>query len=279
MAKEKAILRGFDMTVPDIGDQLHFRLPLLSFHDSPTLYVAGRVDWHGDRQVLSVIDDPEYLEMATLLTNEDAQQIASGEGVVVAGAEFFQAVSRVGFQMDGFNRLSPADCECWISVATPTDFVALKRDLVDESRTVFDEELGKARRQRNRLTDRGNAAMLILRRCGPLRQEDLAIRQLAAARQNRDLDLYRRLLARFELELGETEDRLHKQAERHIELADAPRGASWWSNISKTLHRKTHRLSSTNRPSSAGSVSSVSRVGEGSLSRTEKPRRRKTQAS
>ena len=81
--------------------------------------------------------------------------------------------------------------------------------------------------------------MLILRRCGPLHREDLAIRQLAAARQNRNLDLYRRLLARFELELGEPEDRLHKQAERHIELADALEGTYWrWRNMreSKVPH-------------------------------------------
>ena len=225
MANDKVALRGFDMAVPDVGDQLHFRQPLLSFGGNSTLYVARRVDWHGDGQALAVVDECEAVEMATLFTDGIVRHVTSGEGVAVAGAEFFQAASRVGLQMDGFNRLSALDCECWISVATPADFVALKRDLVDESRTVFDEELGKARRQRSRLTDRGNAAMLILRRCGPLRREDLAIRQLAAARQNRDLDLYRRLLARFELELDEPEDRLHKQVERHIDLADALEGS------------------------------------------------------
>lgn len=226
MANDKMVLRGFDMAVPDVGDQLHFRQPLLSFSGNSALYVARRVDWRGDGQALAVVDECEATEMATLFTDGVVRHVTSGEGVAVAGAEFFQAASRVGLQMDGFNRLSALDCECWISVATPADFVALKRDLVDESRTVFDEELGKARRQRSRLTDRGNAAMLILRRCGPLRREDLAIRQLAAARQNRDLDLYRRLLARFELELDEPEDRLHKQVERHIDLADAVEGLS-----------------------------------------------------
>lgn len=61
--------------------------------------------------------------------------------------------------------------------------------------------------------------MLILRRCGPLRDEDLAIRQLAAAKQNKELDLYRRLLARFARDLRESEDDLHQRVERHIELA------------------------------------------------------------
>ena len=227
MIEGEAILRGFDMTVSDVGDQLHFRQPLLSFGTSSKLYVAGRVDWHGDKLALTKVDDPEDLEMATLLTDGVGRRVTSGKGVVVAGAAFFQAASRAGFQLGGFSCLSAEDDECWIRVATAEEFVALKGELIDESREVFDEELGEARRQGSRLTKRGNAAMLILRRCGPLHREDLAIRQLAAARQNRDLDLYRRLLARFELELDEPEDRLHKQADRHIELADAEVRAGW----------------------------------------------------
>ena len=221
MADDEVVLRGFDMPVSDMGDQLHFRLPLLSFRSSPTLYLAGRVDWHADRQaLLTVVDDPEDREFATLLTDGVSRYLASGQGVIVAGAEFFQAASRIGDQLGDFSHLSAGDCECWIRVATPTAFVALERNLIDQSKAVFDQELGKARRQSSRLMERGNAAMLALSSCGPLRREDLAIRQLAAARQNRDLDLYRRLLTRFEHELGEPEDRLHKQAGRHIELAD-----------------------------------------------------------
>ena len=244
MANGEVVLQGFDMAVPDVGDQLHFRQPLLSFGGNSTLYVARRVDWHGDGQALAVVDECEAIGMATLLTDGIVRHVSSGEGVAVAGAGFFQAASRVGLQMDGFNRFSAADCECWISVATPADFVALKRDLVDESRTVFDEELGKASRQRSRLTERGNAAMLVLRRCGPLHREDLAIRQLAAARQNRDLDLYRRLLARFEIELGEPEDRLHKKAARHIELADTPKitYSRWLEYNVSAEHKPKHSI-------------------------------------
>ena len=229
MANE-AVLRGFDMTVSDIGDQLHFRLPLLSFRSSPTLYVAGRVDWHADRQALTIVDDPEDREMATLLPDGVGQAIASGQGVIVAGAEFFHAASLVGGQLDGFSRLSREDCEYRIRIATPEEFVALKGDLVAESRAVFDRELGKASRQGGPLTEHGNAAIRVLRRCGPLRRDDLAIRQLAAALQNQDLDLYRRLLTRFEHELGEPEDHLDKQARRHIDLADAPEGVWSWLN-------------------------------------------------
>ena len=229
MANE-AVLRGFDMPVSDIGDQLHFRLPLLSFRSSPTLYVAGRVDWLDDIQALTIVDDPEDLEMATLLADGASRPVASGQGVVVAGAEFFHAASLVGGQLDGFDPLSTGDCECWIRIATPAEFVALKGNLIEKSRAVFDRELGKASRQGRPLAARGNAAMRVLRRCGPLRREDLALRQLAAALQNRDLDLYRRLLTRFEHELGEPEDRLNEQARRHIDLADAPEGVWSWLN-------------------------------------------------
>ena len=228
----EVVLRGFDMPVADVGDQLHFRLPLLSFRGSPTLYLAGRVDWDADRQaLLTVVDDPEDRELATLLTDGVSRSLAPGEGVIVAGAEFFHAASRVGDELDGFSHLSASDCECWVHMAPPAEFVALQRKLIDQSRPVFDQELGKASRQRSPLMERGNAAMLVLSSCGPLRQEDLAIRQLAAARQNKDFDLYRRLLARFEHELGETEDRLHNQTGRHIELAEMrvakDEGGSW----------------------------------------------------
>ena len=222
---DEVVLRGFDMPMADIGDQLHFRLPLLSFRSGPTLYLAGRVDWDADRKaLLTVVDDPEDRELATLLTDGGSRHLTPGDGVIVAGAEFFHAASRIGDELDSFSHLSAAGCECWIHMAPPAEFVALERKLIDQSRAVFDQELGKARRQRSRLMERGNAAMLILSSCGPLRREDLAIRQLAAARQNRDFDLYRRLLARFEHELDEPESRLHKQAGRHIELADAPEG-------------------------------------------------------
>ena len=226
MADDEVILRGFDMPVADIGDQLHFRLPLLSFHGRPTLYLAGRVDWHMDKQrLLTVVDDPDDRELATLLANGVSRYLASGQGVIVAGAEFFNAASRIGDRLDGFIQVPAAGCGCWIRMAKPAEYVALERKLIDESRAVFDHELGKASYQGSRLMERGNAAMLVLSSCGPLRRDDLAIRQLAAARQNRDFDLYRRLLTRFEHELGEPEDRLDEQVRRHIQwVADVVEG-------------------------------------------------------
>ena len=216
-----AVLRGFDVAVADIGDELHLCHPLLSFEGAPTLYVARRLDWQNDRKALAVADPSEASDLGTLLSDTHEQAIASGEAVIAAGTGFVQAAKAAGVQLDGsettFARVR--DTECRISVATQANFAKLKIRLADEARTTFDEELGDAARRGRHLSERGNAALLIMRRCGPRRQDDLAIRQLAGALQNRELDLYRRLLIRFALELGTQENDLDRKAERHIALA------------------------------------------------------------
>ena len=213
-----AVLRGFDVAIADIGDRLRFCQPVVSFEGDSALYVARRLDWQNDRKVLAVTDPAEATELGTLLP-DTRQSIASGEGVVAVGTGFVQAaaVSGVGLDRAGIS-FSNLD-ECWIGVATPERFANLKARLTDEARIAFDEALGEAARHGHRLSERGNAALLLLRKCGPRRRDDLAIRQLAGTQQNGDLDLYRRLLVRFALELSVQEDSLHEKVERHIELA------------------------------------------------------------
>lgn len=218
-----AVLRGFDTAVADIGDQLHLCQPLLSFEGDPTLYVARRLDWQDDRKALAVVDPSEASELGTLLPDTHGRTIASGEAVVVVGTGFDRAAKAAGVQFDGaemdFARVG--NTECKIGVATPARFAKLKTRLADEARTAFDEELGDAARRGRSLSERGNAALLLLRRCGPRRRDDLAICQLAGARQNRELD--RRLLIRFAFELGTPKDDLDKKVERHIASAASPR--------------------------------------------------------
>ena len=219
---ETAVLRGFDTAVADIGDQLHICHPLLSFEGDPnTLYVARRLNWRNHQRALAVADPSEASELATLLPDEHRQSIASGEAAVVAGAGFIQAAADAGIQLDGseVSFVRTHESGCWITTATQALFAELRTRLVDEARTEFDKELGNAAGRRQRLSERGNAALFLLRRCGPLRREDLAIRQLAGARQNCEFDLYRRLLVRFELELETQKDNLHREVEQHIKLA------------------------------------------------------------
>lgn len=219
-----AVLRGFDTAVADIGDQLHLCHPLLSFEGDLTLYVARRLDWQNDRKALVIADPSEASDLGTLLPDTHEQAIASGEAVIAVGTGFVRAARAAGVQLDSsemtFARVR--DVECRISIATPANFAKLKTRLADEARTAFDEELGDAARRGHHLSERGNAALLLMRRCGPRRRDDLAIRQLAGARQNRELDLYRRLLRRFALELDTQESDLDKKAERHIALASTP---------------------------------------------------------
>ena len=221
-----AVLRGFDIAVADIGDELHLCHPLLSFEGNDTLYVARRLDWQNDRRkALAVADPSEASDLGTLLPDTHEQAIASGEAVIVVGTGSVQAAKAAGVQLDdsemAFARVR--DAECRIGIATPASFEKLKTRLTAEAWTVFDEALGDAARRKRRLSERGNAALLLLRRCGPRRRDDLAIRQLAGARQNHELDLYRRLLMRFALELDTQQSDLDKKAERHIALASKPR--------------------------------------------------------
>ena len=218
-----AVLRGFDVAVADIGDELHLCHPLLSFEGDPTLYVARRLNWQNDRKALAVADPSEASDLGTLLPDTHKHAIASGEAVIAVGTGFVQATEDAGVQLDGsemaFARVR--DTECRISVATSASFSELKTRLADEARTAFDEELGNAAHRGRRLSKRGNAALLLLRRCGPRRQDDLAIRQLAGALQNREFDLYRRLLIRFALELGTQEHGLDERAKRHVTAASS----------------------------------------------------------
>ena len=179
-----AVLRGFDIAVADIGDQLHLCHPLLSFESDPKLYVARRLNWQNDRKALAVVDPSEASELGTLLPDAHRQPIASGNAVIAVGTGFVQAADAAGVQLDGSEMAFAIvhDAECPISVATPASFAKLKTRLADEARTAFDDELGDAARRRRRLSERGNAALLLLRRCGPRRRDDLAIRQLAGAR-------------------------------------------------------------------------------------------------
>jgi len=229
-----AVLRGFNVAVADIADRLRFCQPVLSFRGDSTLYVARKLDWRNDPKALAVTDPDDVNELGTPLPDA-RQSIASGEGVVAVGAGFVQAAADAGIQLDHAETsfLSLDDAKCRIGVATPERYEDLKERLTEEARTVFDEALGKAARHGRPLSERGNAALLLLRTCGPRRLDDLAIRQLAGALQNRELDLYRRLRIRFSDELGTPEDDLDRKAELHITLSAYP-----WRPASRVLPKQ-----------------------------------------
>ncbi len=232
----RAVLRGFDVAASDVDDRLRFCQPVLSFEGDSTLYIARKLDWRNDSKALVVADPDEADELGTLLS-DTKQSIVSGEGVIVVGAGFVEEAVVAGIQLDNaemsFSSLDGA--ECWISVSTSESFAKLKARLADEARTVFDKALGEAARSNHRLSERGRAALLILRRCGPRRQDDLAIRQLAGARQDREFDLHRRLLIRFARELDTQENDLYERVERHIALAAMSRRKVFGSMVDPSV--------------------------------------------
>lgn len=199
--RKPATLRGFHVSVADIGDQMHLCHPLLSFEDDDALYLAHQLDWQDDPESLAKADPEEAVSHGTMLPTTCRPPIASGQGVVAAGSAFVRAAECASIRLDpeiSFTQLQ--DQPCWVGVTTSAAYAALRTRLVEDARETFDRALADAAANQTCLADGGNAALLLLRRCGPIRRDDLAIRQLAGARQNRELDLYRRLLIRFSLD-------------------------------------------------------------------------------
>ena len=216
-----ATLQGFSVSVADIGDQVHFCHPLLSFEGDPTLYFAHRLDWRNDPEAPVIADPDGASTLGTLLPQAYRRPIDSGDGLVAVGAGFVQAVTAAGVELRGpeisFARIEGS--ECWMGVASPDVHANIRIGLVKEALSAFDEALADAVFHKRRLSERGDAALLLMRKCGPGRRDDLAIRQLSGARQNGELDLYRRLLMRFALELDTQEGVLNERVERHIACA------------------------------------------------------------
>ena len=219
--RKPATLRGFNASVADVGDDMHLCHPLLSFADDPAMYLAHRLDWFDVPDSLAIADPEEAAALGTLLPKTWRRPIASGIGLVAAGAEFVQAAAAVKeglLDSDEvtFERIDILATPCWIGVATPEQYTALTNKLAEAARTAFDEAFRDAVQRGERLLPPGDAALFLMRKCASLRHEDFAIRQLAGERQNGELDIYRRLLMGFALELDTQEDDLDKQVWRHI---------------------------------------------------------------
>ena len=226
--RKPATLRGFPVSVADVGDQMHLCHPLLSFEGDPALYLAHRLDWRNDPEALAIADPNEASALGTLLPSACTRPIASGEGLVALGAGLVQAAAAAQVELldSGIAFVRVDGSECWIGVATPTLYTALRTRLAEESRAAFDKALVEAAQRGSRLSERGDAALLLMRKCGSLRRDDLAIRQLAGARHNGELDLYRRLLIRFALELETQEGVLDGRVKRHVAVAAGRQAAS-----------------------------------------------------
>ena len=97
--RRPATLRGFPVSVADVGDQVHLCHPLLSFEGDPALYLAHRLDWRNDPEALAIADPDEASTLGTLLPPTCARPIASGEGLVVVGSGLVQAAAAAGVEL------------------------------------------------------------------------------------------------------------------------------------------------------------------------------------
>ena len=228
--QECATLRGFHVSVADVGDQMHLCHPLLSFEGDPALYLAHRLDWRDDPKALTIADPDEARVLGTLLPPTCGQPIASGEGLVAMGPEPVRAAETAQVELlDSEIPFVEVDgSECWIGVATSALYMALRTRLAEDARAAFDEALEDAAHRGRRLSERGDAALFLMRKCGSLRRDALAIRQLVGALQNREIDLYRRLLIRFAFELDTQEDVLDERVKRHVATV------TWKADMSRT---------------------------------------------
>lgn len=214
-----ATVRGFPVTVADIGDQMHLCHPLLSFEGDDALYLAHKLDWANSPDALAIADRDEAAAHGTLLPPTCSPPIASGEGLIVMGTDFVQAAVSAGVDLVD-SAPSPVRTDglaYWMVVATPAHYAALRARLAEEARGAFDEALDEAVRLDDQLAERGAAALLLMRRCTSGSKDALAVRQLAGALQDRQFDLYRRLLLRYALELGTSESVLVEEVTRYLE--------------------------------------------------------------
>ena len=222
---QAATLRGFNIHVFDVDDTLHLQHPILSFASRPdALYVADYYNWRGRDRSLRAVDADESEEMATLLGEAHRRPIASGEGVVVTTLGFAHAAAECGCPLDGEADISFVKCQSkryWAGTATQNRFAALREHLTEKSCVVFDEELARSVQQHRELSSRGVSALLILRRCGPRKREDIAVRQLAAAERNRDAAPRQKLLTLFSLELKVPKEALQRKTAEMLDQAMA----------------------------------------------------------
>ena len=217
-----AFLRGFGFPATDGGDQLRFCNPLVSFEvgESAPIYFVRDLDWssRGGAQArwFTPLDTDEIETFATIVP-ETMLQICPGDGVVLFGEQITAAARSLEMEVEHslpveFTELPGPRCR--IGIANADSYRKLVRQLTNEAASIFDHELSAT--NGTELSERGETALFVLRKCGFSLPTVLAIRQLAAARVNHQWDRDRRLLIRFSRELKVAEDILDQRVDRHL---------------------------------------------------------------
>jgi len=216
----EAFLRGFDALPQDIEGGLSFCRPLISLESgesAPILY-SIQLDWDSSAQnqsPLVTVDKGEVSAFGTLMP-VSGEKISSGMGLMVMHSEFAKFAERLDLlDISDISFHHYEELDCVAGICDFKVFLDYERNVTDKAKRIFDRELSGM--GYGSLQEVGNAALYMLRRCASSRDSDVAIRELAAAFIMEEMDLYRRLLIQYSIELDETEQILDERATRFIE--------------------------------------------------------------
>ena len=269
-------LRGFMAPVSNLRGRMRLCHPVLSpDHSGKNLFVARHLKWSPSGEALEPINLDDVSAFGTLWPGR-APTIAPGDGVAIAGSVFWRQVSAAipETEIDSLPFSWNDDLRCWTAIAGTTEFRRYAQHLIASSRTVFDQELQRLNVRQDGVSEKAAAALFVLRRAPGRRDTDVAVRELASARVRRQSDLYRRLLAIYSVQLGQSETVLDERATRHVELARVagfvrrlPPRDTMFDSVVKTASpafRSTsgsvgawHRSSISRRPASSGGKSAT----------------------
>lgn len=212
---------GFEMGHGEIRSGLWLCLPIVKLKGDDRRFLARRIDWTSDagepNSGLTSIDDDELDALGVALPVGRRRTIESGWALAVMGDEFAKDLADAEIDCPDNVAVAPVPDETYaIGLATVESFERFRETICRSASRVFDKALSSS--AESRLGPRGRAALRLLRHSS-YRRSDLAVRELAAAIVSGDMDLLRRLLTRYSIELeGESRESLEAMARQHIGL-------------------------------------------------------------
>ena len=209
---------GFEMGYGDIRSGLWLCLPLVELEGEDRLFLARRIDWqvdaHDRESGLTPIDDDELEQVGIVLPKGERRAIEPGWALAVVGEDFAQCIKDAEVACPDDVLAIPVRNENYaVGIATVESFERFRMTICSNASAVFDKALGLS--VGYGLSRKGRAALGVLRHSA-YRRSDLAVRELAGAIESRDLDLLRRLLTRYSIELNKSREGLEHDAREHI---------------------------------------------------------------
>ena len=212
---------GFETGHGEIRSGLWLCLPIVKLEGVRRRFVARRIDWTADAgepgSGLTSVDDDELEAVGVMLPVGETRSIEPGWAFAVMGDGFAKDLEDCGVVQSDDVSLAPVSGETYaIGLATVESFERFRETICRNASMVFDKALSS--NVGFDLGPSGRAALRLLRHSA-YHRSDLAVRELAAAMVSVDLDLLRRLLTRYSIELeGVSRESLEAEARGYIGL-------------------------------------------------------------